>query len=106
MPAGIISAKTVAKARRFAETQKAVKTKKFVQMTENRKVDHNVTATTKESVLKPLYEGFKEIVQTFIHVKAQVASVASVACITKEGGFPHQDRASLLASSRGSNQSA
>ena len=96
---------TVAKARRFAETQEAVKTKKSVRIIENNPPhDHDATPVTEQSVLKPLLEGFKEIIQAVVHDKNQVPSVD---CVTKPPGRPpQQNRASSPAPSRGSNQSS
>jgi len=90
---------TIPKARRFAETQEAAKTKKSVRIIENRDVDHNATPITDQSVVKPLLEGFEKILKNVMQDKPQVAFVA------KEAGSPQQGRAPSPAPNRGNNQS-
>ena len=58
-------AQTMAKARRFAETQEAVKPKKSVRIVEARYKDHNMGAV-------------QQVIQMALQDKAQIASVTSV----------------------------
>jgi len=70
---------TVAKARRFAETQEAVKPKKSVRIVEALDKDHNADAETKgQPNFQPLLDGFQQVIQTVLTEKTQIASVTSV----------------------------
>jgi len=87
---------TVAKARRFAEIQEAVNSKKSVRIIENRDVDHNATD---QSVVKQLLEGFEKILKNVIQDRPQVAFVV------KETGSTQQGRAPTPAPNKRNNQS-
>jgi len=63
---------TVAKARRFAETQEAVKPKKAVRILEAPDWDHNAESIQVGSTsFQPLLDGFKEVIQTVLQDRTQ-----------------------------------
>ena len=69
----------MAKARRFAETQEAVKPKKSVRIVEALDRDHNTDAAAQgQPNFQPLLDGFQQVIQTVLTEKAQIASVTSV----------------------------
>ena len=72
-------AQTVAKARRFAETQQAIKPKKAVRIAEAVDKDHNSDAVQPgQPKFQPLLDGIQQVIQTILQDKAQIASVTSV----------------------------
>jgi len=67
---------TVAKARRFAETQEAVKSVTIVEPLDK---DHNTDAVTQgQPNFKHLLDGFQQVIQTVLTEKEKIASVTSV----------------------------
>jgi len=62
----------VAKARRFAETQEAVKPKKAVRILEAPKRDHNAESVQVGTQnLQPLLDGFQQVIQTVLQSNTQ-----------------------------------
>ena len=72
-------AQTVAKARRFAETQEAVKPKKSVRIVQAFDKDHSSDALQQgQPNFQPLLDGFQQVIQTVLQDRTQIASVTSV----------------------------
>ena len=105
---------TVAKARRFAETQVAVKPKTAVRILEAPERDHNAESISVGTTsFQPLLDGFKEVIQTVLQDRSQptVGDAENKDKSSKGGGRNHRnptrryDRASSPASSNGSQRS-
>ena len=102
---------TVAKARRFAETQEAVKPKKAVRILEAPERDHNAESVQVGTQnFQPLLDGFQQVIQTVLQSNTQ----PSVGCAeskdkqSKGGCEPRParryERAALPALSNGSQK--
>ena len=105
---------TVAKARRFAETQEAVKPKKAVRILEAPERDHNAESIQVGTTsFQPLLDGFKEVIQTVLQDRTQpTVGNADIKDKSSKGGgrdprnpARRYDRASSPASSNGSQRS-
>jgi len=106
---------TVAKARRFAETQEAVKPKKAVGILEAPERDHNAESVQVGTQnIQPLLDGFEKVIQTVLQNNTQptVRCAESKDKPSKGGGREPRnsarryERAASPASSNGSQRSA